>query len=110
MHWTISDQAQAAMGQDAEQRKRHVILGLLYAKTLHDPEQGAMTIFEFEDLLGCPREHLQAALWFLRGKGYIQRSDNGRHTITVLGFEEAEKNPSSAHGSNVRLLKSGNKN
>jgi len=109
IHWNIFDQARSASGQEAEQRKRSGILALLYAKTLHDPERGHMTIFEFEDLLACPREHLQAALWFLRGKGYIQRSDNGRHTITVLGFEEAEKNPSSAGLADMRQLKSGSK-
>jgi len=63
-----------------------------------------------EDLLGCPREHLQAALWFLRGKDYIVRADNGRHTITVLGFEEAERNPSSVKLPDVRLLRPGSRN
>lgn len=50
-----------------------------------------MTVHEFEKLLGCPREHLEAALWYLKGKNYIQRSDNGRYTITIQGFEAAEE-------------------
>jgi hypothetical protein len=110
VRWKIFDQARAAAGLEGEQRKRQGILGLLYAKTLHDPERGSMTIFEMEDLLGCPREHLQAALWFLRGKEYIQRADNGRHTITVLGFEEAERNPSSVQLPDIRLLRPGSRN
>jgi len=110
LRWSIFDQARAASGLEGEQRKRQGILGLLYAKTLHDPERGSMTIFEMEDLLGCPREHLQAALWFLRGKDYIVRADNGRHTITVLGFEEAEKNPSAVRLPDVRLLRPGSRN
>jgi hypothetical protein len=48
-------------------------------------------VHAFEDMLGCPREHLEAALWYLRGKGFVQRSDGGRYTLTVLGFEEAEQ-------------------
>jgi len=110
LRWSIFDQARAASGLEGEQRKRQGILGLLYAKTLHDPERGSMTIFEMEDLLGCPREHLQAALWFLRGKDYIQRADNGRHTITVLGFEEAERNPYSVKLPDIRLLRPGSRN
>ncbi len=91
LHWQIFDQAQAPAGREAEKRKRQGILELLYAKALHDPERADMTIHEFERLLGCPREHLDAALWYLKGKNYIQRSDNGRYTITIQGFEQAEE-------------------
>jgi hypothetical protein len=49
-----------------------------------------MTVFEFEQFLGCPREHLEAALWYLKGKNYVKRGDNGRFTITVPGFDEVE--------------------
>jgi hypothetical protein len=90
LHWKIFDQAQAATGRDAEKRKRQGILSLLYAKTLEDPERAAISLLAFEELLGCPREHLRAALWYLRGKGFIERSDNARYTITVEGFDAAE--------------------
>jgi hypothetical protein len=90
LRWKIFDQPSAALGREAEKRKRSGILALLYAKTLRDPERAAMNIYEFEDLIGCPREHLDSALWYLRGKGYILRSDSGRFTITIPGFDEAE--------------------
>jgi curved DNA-binding protein len=91
LHWKIFDQAQAATGQEAEKRKRQGILSLLHAKTLEDPERAAIGLLAFEELLGCPREHLQAALWYLKGKGFIERADNGRFTITVEGFDAAEQ-------------------
>jgi curved DNA-binding protein len=91
LHWKIFDQARAATGHEAEKRKRQGILSLLHAKTLEDPERGAISLLAFEELLGCPREHLQAALWYLRGKGYIERSDNARYTITVEGFDAVEQ-------------------
>ena len=65
LHWKIFDRAEAAKGPEAEQRKRQGILELLYAKAVEDPERAAMTVFEFEQLLGCPREHLEFALWYL---------------------------------------------
>ena len=91
LRWKIFDQAVVATGPEVEKRKRQGILALLYATTVKDPERASMTVHAFEDLLGCPREHLEAALWYLRGKGYVQRTDGGRYTLTVQGFEEAEE-------------------
>jgi len=103
-HWKIFDQANAGTGLEAEKRKRQGILGLLYATTLQDPERAAVSIREFEDLLGCPREHLHASLWYLRGKGYIQRGDNGRYMITVDGFDRAEEQGEVKRPANLQLL------
>lgn len=90
IEWNIFDRSVVATGPEAEKRKRQGILGVLYAQALHDPDGGTINIRKLEELLGCPREHLQAALWYLRGKGFIERSDNGRYTITVEGFDEVE--------------------
>ncbi|MEP6962394.1 MAG: DnaJ domain-containing protein [Acidobacteriota bacterium] len=90
LHWKIFDQASSATGTEGEKRKRQGIIALLYSRMLHDPEQPEMTIQLLEELLGCPREHLQAAIWYLKGKNFIRRADNGRYSITVAGFEEAE--------------------
>jgi curved DNA-binding protein len=91
LRWKIFDQAVVATGPEVEKRKRQGILALLYATTVKDPERASMTVHAFEDMLGCPREHLEAALWYLRGKGFVQRTDGGRYTLTVNGFEEAEQ-------------------
>ena len=77
-------------GMEDERRKRTGILKLLYTKRLRVADQPTLTIHELEDLMGCPREHLEASLWFLQGKGWCTRSDNGRYSITVPGFEQAE--------------------
>lgn len=106
LHWKIFDQGQATVGKEAEQRKREGVLGLLYNKATHDPERAAMSILEFEKLLGCPREHLQAALWYLKGKGYIQRADNSRYSITVQGFDKVEGHNPIPESSDLRLLES----
>jgi hypothetical protein len=107
LHWKIFDQAEAANGPQAERVKRRGILGLLYAKASHDIERSGMTALEFEEILGCPREHLQAALWYLKGKGFIQRSDNGRFTITVPGFDEMESQSFMPEPSRQKLIEQG---
>lgn len=110
LHWKIFDQARAATGHEAEKRKRHGILSLLHAKTLEDPERAAISLLAFEELLGCPREHLQAALWYLRGKGFIERSDNARYTITVEGFDAVEEAGPLANLSQRLIAESKNEN
>lgn len=107
LHWKIFDQAEGTLGAEGEQRKRQGILELLYRKTIHSPDGARMTIFDFEQLLGCPREHLEAALWYLRGKDFIRRGDNGQFTITVLGFDNVESRLSPPIPTNQHLLPSG---
>jgi curved DNA-binding protein len=90
LRWKIFDQPAAAQGKEAEKRKRTGVLSLLYAQRLNQPQQPAMSIPELEDLLGCPREHLEFTLWYLREAGCIARGDNGRFTITMKGVDAAE--------------------
>jgi len=104
LRWKIFDQSWTSSGPESEKRKRQGILGLLYAKVLHNPDQAGMTVLEFEDLLGCPREHLQAALWYLRGKGFIVGGDGGRYSLTVAGFEDYESHAAQHPVNETRLI------
>ncbi len=108
VQWKIFDRVEALKGPEGEKRKRQGILEMLYAKTLHDPERASMSVIEFEQMLACPREHLEAALWYLKGKSFVKRADNGRFTITVAGFDEVEKNGIEQRDlSDVKLLEPG---
>jgi curved DNA-binding protein CbpA len=91
LRWKIFDQPGAAQGLEAEKRKRKGILGLLYAKRVHQPDRAGMSLIELEDLLGVPREHLEFSMWYLKDSGLVSRGDNGRYAITVKGVDEAEK-------------------
>ncbi len=104
LHWKIFDRAEAAKGPEAEQRKRQGILELLYAKTAQDPERASMTVFDFEQYLGCPREHLEFALWYLKGKGYVKRGDNGRFVLTIAGSDQVESYGKTGENRNFKLL------
>jgi hypothetical protein len=89
--WRIFDQPQAAVGVEAEKRKRQGVLSLLYTKRINEPHQPHMSVHEFEDLLACPREHLEFTLWYLKDSGLVGRTDNGRYAITVKGVDHAEQ-------------------
>ena len=96
LRWKIFDRPGAAQGKEGEKRKRAGVLSLLYSKRLNEPQQPAMTVHELEDLLGCPREHLEFTLWYLKEAACLTRSDNGRYAITVRGVDAVESDPASS--------------
>jgi len=83
-------------GVEAERRKRHGILSLLYGRRLTEPDQPWISVRELEDMLGCPREHLEFSLWYLKETHCVTRSDNNKYVITCEGVavvESEELNP-----------------
>jgi len=103
VRWRVFDQNDAAVGKLAEASKRRGLLDLLYTARMNQPGNPVMTIHELEDLLGCPREHLEFSLWYLKENSYIVRSDNGRYSITAKGVDRAEAEESARLG-NDRLI------
>jgi hypothetical protein len=91
VRWKVFDQAEASVGPGAERQKRQGILSLLYTARMKQPNQPGMFIHDIEELMGCPREHLEFSLWYLKEVGCIVRGDNSRFLITVKGVEWAEE-------------------
>ena len=106
VRWRIFDQRQAAVGKQAERSKRRGILDLLYTKRAAEPEKPSLNLHELEDLLGCPREHLEFSLWYLKENGLIARMDNGRYAVTVKGVDWAEQEDAAEKLRTDRLLQS----
>ena len=86
----IFDSLENSEGVQAEIRKREGILRLLYGKRLTDPHKPAMRAREFTEMLACPLEHLEFALWMLREQRLIIRSDNNHFEITWQGVQAFE--------------------
>jgi len=90
IRFKLFDTFQSTEGVQAEARKRQGILRLLYSKRLTDTRQPGMHGRNFSELLACPLEHLEFALWMLREQRLISRSDSNLFEITwqgVLAFE-----------------------
>jgi len=86
----LVDALQGTQGVVAEIRKRQAILRMLYTKRLTNPHQPDMRGRDFVELLGCPLEHLEFSIWFLRENRLITRSDNNKFEITCQGVEAFE--------------------
>jgi curved DNA-binding protein CbpA len=106
LKWKIFDQPSAVVGFEGEKRKRIGILSLLCTKRMNQPDQPSLNIVELEQLLGCPREHLEISLWYLRESGRIQRSDNGKYALTVKGLETLEEQTENEPVTQLRMLNS----
>jgi curved DNA-binding protein CbpA len=77
-------------GLDAESKIRVGILCLLYAKRRANPDLSALSMLDLENLMAFPREHLQFAIWYLRGRRYITQDDRSSFVITAEGVDYLE--------------------
>lgn len=71
-------------------RKRVAALTVMYERMLEKPQDGSLTAIEISTGTGYDVVHLEFALWFLREKGYIARTDVGDLRITAEGVEWLE--------------------
>jgi hypothetical protein len=75
---------------DGYEGDRHIfegVLSLLYISRRRDPNRCGMGILQLEQMLGCPAEHLEFHMWYLREKGWVERLENGLLAITVSGVD-----------------------
>jgi DnaJ domain/PilZ domain len=74
----------------AEVIKRQAILRLLYNQRFTDADRPWIVLRDFENLMGCPREHLEFSFWVLREGKLVTRGDNARYEITYQGVAAVE--------------------
>lgn len=91
VRWRVFSKPVAGESMKGEKRKRAAVLSALYTKRVEAPESAGITLREMEDLLGIPREHLEFSLWYLRRKGLVDASNNGRYEITAEGVDMSEE-------------------
>jgi curved DNA-binding protein CbpA len=88
----ISQAVRAVNDVEAEQLLRLTVLELLYARRRTDPRSPGIFYGDLESLVGCPREHIEFALWYMGQRKYIDRSDGSQISITADGVDYLESN------------------
>ncbi len=83
----IFDEASATDSFESDRRISEGILSLMYVTRRRDPDHGGVGIIQLERLLGCPSQHLEFHLWYLREKNWVQRLENGLLAITAAGVD-----------------------
>jgi curved DNA-binding protein CbpA len=86
----LVEEASDAKGVQKDAVVQAKLLSLLYVKRRQDVSNPGIGDVEIERLLGCPREHLEFHLWYMKAKGWIARIENGTIAITVEGVDRAD--------------------
>jgi len=82
-----------------EQELRYLILRALYDVRRGRPNRPGLSLLVISELVGCSIESLQYTLWYLRGKRYIDTTDDSDLVITVDGVDYLEANALGPNGS-----------
>jgi curved DNA-binding protein CbpA len=85
--------------QDMDLQKK--LLSVLYVKCRQDVRDPGIDYRELERVTGCPAEHLEFHLWYLREKGWIRRTESGTVAITVEGVDRANSEHESKTKNNL---------
>lgn len=83
--------SEVSHGPDSFESDRRIvenILWMLYDSRRQDPNGCGLGVIQIEQEFGCPAAYLEFHLWFLREKGWIERTDNGLLAITIAGVEK----------------------
>jgi curved DNA-binding protein CbpA len=98
----LAEEASNTKGIDRDIVIQDKLLSLLYVKRRQEVNSPGMGDWELESLLGCPREHLQFHLWYMKSKGWIAKIENGMFAITAEGVDRA--NSENRRGHTTKLL------
>jgi curved DNA-binding protein CbpA len=93
MTWKVFAQDPAGDGRENDRRLLHGILSVLYIARRRDPLNGGLGTVTLEKILGCPAQHLEFPLWYLKERGWMQRLDNGMLAITADGVDKLDSDP-----------------
>jgi curved DNA-binding protein CbpA len=89
----LAEEASNTKGIERDVVIQDQLLSLLYVKRRQDINDPGIGDSELERVSGCPREHLEFHLWYLKAKGWIARLENGMLAITVEGVDRTNSEP-----------------
>jgi curved DNA-binding protein CbpA len=93
LRWKLAEEASDNNGLERDVDIQNKLLSVLYVRRRQNISEPGLGPFTLERLLGCPAEHLEFHLWYLKEKGWIRATDNGMFTITVEGVDRANSDP-----------------
>jgi len=91
--WKLSEEASNTQNIERDVVIQDKLLSLLYVKRRQDIKDPGIGDVELERLSGCPREHLEFHLWYLKAKGWIASLEDGQLAITVEGVDRTNSEP-----------------
>ena len=88
--WKASETSSSrSFENDEHLRKR--ILSILYIERRNDASSSGVGLWRIEQLIGLPEKILEFHVWYMKEKGWIQRTDTGGYAITAAGVDAVEE-------------------
>ena len=75
-----------------DQRIQQLTLSMLYVARRRHPSDAGMGVYELEKLLDIAEGQLEFHLWYLKEKGWIERTESGKFAITAAGVDAVAEN------------------
>jgi curved DNA-binding protein CbpA len=86
--WSLVEEAVDTDTFERDRRIQERVLSVLYIQRKRDMRSPGFGVFEIERMTGCPQEMLEFHLWYLREKGWIMRTEDGKLAITGNGVDQ----------------------
>jgi predicted transcriptional regulator len=86
------DETSAPDNFDTDSSIRRSILSLLYRTRRQDTLNPGIGIYDLQRMLNCSENHMEFHMWYLKEKGFIQRTENGMFAITADGVDYVAEN------------------
>jgi curved DNA-binding protein CbpA len=101
VRWKLGEEASDGKNIDQDSDIQNRLLSILYIKRRQDIREPGIGDIGLERLVGCPVEHLQFHIWYLKEKGWLRITESGMLAITAEGVDRAN---SQLHRQTARLL------
>jgi curved DNA-binding protein CbpA len=89
--WKLASEAsnKTAFGDDHVNREN--LLSILYVQRRRDMRKPGVGAYELARLLSIPPELAEFHMWYLKEKGWVERTETGQFAITASGVEQIEQ-------------------
>jgi curved DNA-binding protein CbpA len=91
IRWKLLKEASDKKAVEPDADIQNKILSIFQVRRRQDVANPGIGELTLERMLGCPAEHLQFHLWYLKEKGWIRKTESGTFAITVEGITLEEQ-------------------
>ena len=89
IRWKLLKEASDKKAVEPDADIQNKLLSIFHVRRRQEVANPGIGDLTLERMLGCPVEHLQFHLWYLKEKGWIRKTESGTFAITVEGIDRA---------------------
>ena len=89
IRWKLLKEASDKKAVEPDADIQNKLLSIFHVRRRQEVANPGIGDLTLERMLGCPVEHLQFHLWYLKEKGWIRKTESGMFAITVEGIDRA---------------------